>query len=139
MGISDENQKRHEFQSILCSLAESQFKTAGKKEKADMYKRLEQLYRPSKEAKPYRHFYADIFNVFIKFEDGKHGSAEAVCLNLECIRQGYQAKNVDDNNEIIDISESLKKLYDHASLEMARISYTNSEKKDCAILQRSIE
>ena len=40
MDISDENQKRHEFQSILCSLAESQFKTASKKEKADWFEAI---------------------------------------------------------------------------------------------------
>lgn len=136
MDTSNESQKRQEFRAILNSLATHQFAPEDKREKAKMYERLESLYRSSGTTKPYRHFYTDIFNVFTKLESNNSGSAEVVCLNLACIRQGYQAKNCDSNGDLIDISESLKKLYDHASLEMARISYANNKGR---AMQSSLE
>lgn len=123
MDITGESRKRQEFRNILISLANHQFNPKNKKEKAAIYQKLEALYHSSETAKLYRHFYTDILNVFIKLEEDKSGSAEVVCLNLESIRRGYQVKSYDANGEPIDISESLKKLYDHASLEMARMNY----------------
>lgn len=128
--IEAEKQKRREFQSILYLLARHQFKPENlndEKEIANICEKLEVLYHPNDSTKLYRHFYTDIFNAFVKIKTQEPGAAETVCLNLECIRQKYQPLNRDSNDEPIDISESLKKLYDHASLEMARINYANRE------------
>lgn len=139
MDISSENRKRQEFRAILDSLATHQFAPEDKREKAEMYKRLEALYRSNGTTKLYRHFYTDIFNVFTKLENNNSGSAEAICLNLACIRQGYQAKNYDADGNLIDISENLKKLYDHASLEMARISYANSRGRTAESYRKTLD
>lgn len=39
------------------------------------------------------------------------------------IRKGYQGVNLDCNGNLIDISRSIQKLYDHVSLDIARSSY----------------
>lgn len=43
------------------------------------------------------------------------------------IRSGYQPRNrTDDGERIIDVSDALKKLYDHVNLDIARISYSDA-------------
>lgn len=135
MDLSGENAQREKFRQILFEMSQRQYTPLNKSEISEINKRLEALYCWENERKErYRHFYSDIFNVFIKFEDGElPGSAEIFCCNLEMIRREYKpTKNKD--GKIVDISESLKKLYDHASLEMARINY--STKRDRSELQQ---
>ena len=57
----------------------------------------------------------------------KSGSIEVLGQNLNYIRTGYRPKNYDANNELIDISANIKKLYDHVNLEIARLSYANNK------------
>ena len=45
------------------------------------------------------------------------------------IKKGYQSINKDDNGNPIDISNTIKKLYDHVSLDIARITYLSSKEK----------
>lgn len=135
MDLSGESAKRAEFRKILLDMAQRQYTPSDKAERAEIYKRLEMLYCSESDTKgKYRHFYSDIFNMFVRFEENDlSGSAETFCLNLEMIRKGYNPKNYKDG-ELIDISENLKKLYDHASLEMARINY--STRRDRSELQQ---
>lgn len=133
MNLFEESVKRQQFRNILISMAKYQFKPTDKKQKADLYKQLENLYHPNNTAEQYRHFYTDIFSVFSQLESGElDGTAEIVCLNIETIRKGYRVLNVDESGNPIDISENLKKLYDHASLEMARLNYAKSSTRENA-------
>ena len=43
------------------------------------------------------------------------------------LKKGYQVQNQDENGKDIDISQSINKLYDHISLDIARISYLEAE------------
>ncbi len=122
MNIIDEKEKRKEFCKLLIDLSQYQFECMDIESKKKLFERLEILYQTDNPQTRYRHFYTDIFSVFSQFEDD---AAEIVCSNLDHIRQEYQPIK-------IDIRDSLKKLYDHASLEMARINYLKSRGSNIA-------
>lgn len=125
MDISKEDTKRREFRNILCALAESQA-LKNSSERAVIYKRLEELYYDSNPKQKYRHFYSDIFIVLTQIhQQDCPGSIEALGQNILEIRKGYQAINKDENGDLIDISGNIKKLYDHVSLDIARINYSD--------------
>ncbi len=120
MNIAEEKAKRQEFCNILNLLSEGSLSDKDVEKQITIYKKLETLYHADNSTSEYRHFYADIFSVFSQLEED---AIEIVWSNLDYIRQEYQPKNYDENGALIDISNNLKKLYDHASLEMARINY----------------
>ncbi len=129
MNIEGEKAKRQEFCAILKSLSVCSLASKSKEEQAAIYKRLEALYASKDFTSGYRHFYADIFSVFSQLEED---SIEIVCSNLDYVRQEYQPQNFDESGARIDINNNLKKLYDHASLEMARINYIKRSWSDIA-------
>ncbi len=47
--------------------------------------------------------------------------------NLGQIRKGYQQKSYANRGEPIDVSDSIKKLYDHVSLDIARMSCSDAD------------
>ena len=120
MNFAEEKTKRREFCDILNSLSEGLLSDKDTEKKIAVYQKLEALYRSDNSTSEYRHFYADIFSVFSQLEED---AIEIVCSNLDYLRQEYQPRNYAKNGSLIDISNNLKKLYDHASLEMARINY----------------
>lgn len=54
------------------------------------------------------------------------GDINILGQNLSLIRAGYNPQNRDEQGNIIDISDSIRKLYDHVSLDIARISYSDA-------------
>lgn len=46
--------------------------------------------------------------------------------NLEVIRREYRAINYDSRGNKIDVSDCIRKLYDHVNLDLARIQYSNA-------------
>lgn len=129
MNIAEEKAKRQEFCDILNSLSKGPLADEAKEKQIATYKSLETLYHSEDSPLEYRHFYADIFSVFSQLEED---AIEVVWSNLEYIYQEYQPKNYDKNGILIDISNNLRKLYDHASLEMARINYTKRSLSNAA-------
>ena len=96
-----------------------------------MYKRLEQLYYCPDQNSRFRHFYSDIFSVLTQINrDSSLGSIDVLGQNLGLIRNGYQSLNTDENGNPIDISNSLRKLYDHVSLDIARITYSEAQDRE---------
>ncbi|MCD8346799.1 MAG: hypothetical protein LUD16_02385, partial [Lachnospiraceae bacterium] len=92
------------------------------------YKRLEALYDTPLEEKRFRHFYSDIFSVLTQIKQNPDlGDINILGQNLDVIRSGYQAKNYAESGRLIDVSDAINKLYDHVNLDIARISYTESE------------
>ena len=127
MDLSQEERQRREFRDILFSLSESQEILREKQDRIKIYKRLEALYYSSQEDNAFRHFYSDIFSVLTTIKQGdKPGSIDILGQNLAVIRKGYQALNFDELGNKIDISDSLKKLYDHVSLDIARMGYSDA-------------
>ena len=131
VNIIDEKLKRDEFRQILFTLAESQDILRENYERAKIYKRLEKIYWAKSEKDRFRHFYTDIFSVLVQIKQGdKPGSIDVLGQNLREIRKGYQAKNYDDDKKLIDISDNIRKLHDHVSLELARLTYNDSVGRD---------
>lgn len=127
MNISAEEQKRHEFRQILLDLASNVAMFKDKAARAAMYKRLESLYYSDNEESAFRHYYSDIFAVLTEIQnDTSLGSIDVLGQNLAFIRNGYNPQNVDDAGNQIDISNSIRKLYDHVNLDIARILYSDA-------------
>ena len=127
MDITQEEQQRKEFCDILFSLADSQIALKEKSERSRIYQRLEKLYYINGCEENYRHFYSDIFLVLTQIQQGNMpGNIDILGQNIIEIRKGYQAKNTDSEGNLIDISDNIKKLYDHVSLDIARLSYSDA-------------
>ena len=127
MDLTKEQSQRKEFCDILFELAKNQEILQDKGTRQEMYKRLEALYySPNKEDR-YRHFYSDIFTVLTQIQQASNqGDINILGQNLSLIRAGYNPQNRDEQGNIIDISDSIRKLYDHVSLDIARISYSDA-------------
>lgn len=137
--LQDLNEKRQEFRQILLELSADQEILKEPKKRSSFYLRLEKLYYAPDNEKRFRHFYSDIFSVLTQINDGDdQGSIDVLGQNMDILLCGYQAKNSDDEGKTIDISDQIRKLYDHISLDIARINY--SEKGDVEVSgQESIE
>lgn len=127
MDISKEEQQRKQFKDILFELSENQSMLQDKGKRAEMYRRLENLYYNKDSSKKFRHYYSDIFQVLDEIKQHpEKGNRSILGQNLDVLRQGYQAKNINDNGDLIDISDSIRKLYDHVNLEIARMDYSDA-------------
>ena len=132
---TQEARQRDEFRAILFALAESPERLKEKADRIAIYKRLESLYAPAT-GEPFRHFYSDIFAVLTTIKQGdRPGSIDVLGQNLAEIRKGYRVYNTQQNGEPIDISDSIRKLYDHVSLDIARMRY--SEAADRVVSQEA--
>lgn len=124
MDVRKEQQQRESFRSVLFDLAKSQTLLGNPTERSQIYKRLENIYYSTENSEEFRHFYSDIFSVLIQIQqDDNLGNIDILGQNIYEIRKGYQAKNQDADGKAIDISDSIRKLYDHVNLDIARINY----------------
>lgn len=127
MDISREEKQRKEFREILFTLAKSQELLQDAGNRSIMFKRLEALYHSKDNEEKFRHFYSDIFSVLTQLQrDSELGDMNILGQNLMMIRAGYQPQNKDDDGNPIDIRDNIRKLYDHVSLDMARITYSDA-------------
>ena len=127
MDLINEEKYRNKFRNILFDLSESQEILRDKSDRSRIYKPLEMLYQPSSDGESFRHFYSDIFSVLTTVKQGdKPGSVDVLGQNLSEIRKGYQAINTDSTGKLIDISDKINKLYDHVSLDIARMGYSDA-------------
>lgn len=129
MDLTKEQSQRKEFCNILFELAKNQEMLQDKGTRREMYKRLEALYYSPNKEERYRHFYSDIFTVLTQIQQSANqnqGDINILGQNLALIRSGYNPQNRDEQGNLIDISDSIQKLYDHVSLDIARISYSDA-------------
>ena len=127
----DEQQQRDEFCNILLDLATSQELLQDQDQLNNMYNRLEDLYHAPKGQDRFRHFYSDILSVLMQIEQTPTlGSIDILGQNLDVIRENYREKNLDENGDLINISDALKKLYDHVNLEMTRMILSDAGDRD---------
>lgn len=129
MIISNEEERRAKFRKFLFSLAKSQDYLQDKTNRYATYIQLEEIYH-TEDTNDFRHFYSDIFSVLtvIKSDSGL-GDIDVLGQNMAIIREEYQPKNYDANGNQIDISDSIRKLYDHVSLDIARIRYSENQNR----------
>lgn len=128
MDLSKETQQRKEFCDILFDLAKSQDYLQDAYNRSNMYKRLEALYDAEPPEKKFRHFYTDIFSVLTQIQQNSDlGDINILGQNLDVIRNGYKPQNkTADGKRTIDVSDAIKKLYDHVNLDIARITYSDA-------------
>lgn len=127
MDFIKEQRQRKEFRDILFELAVKQEMLQDAYTRSAMYKRLEALYYAPKKEEGFRHFYSDIFTVLTQIQqDSGRGDINILGQNLSMIRAGYNPQNQDSEGNVIDIGDNIRKLYDHVSLDIARISYSDA-------------
>ncbi|MEG1862965.1 MAG: hypothetical protein RR198_05095 [Oscillospiraceae bacterium] len=123
-----ENEKRSKFKKLLEELGESETLLSSDVKKESIYHQIEDIYWQPKsdiQHKCFKHFYSDIFAVISKIHKDPDKSVEFLGVNLKTLREDYQSINKDIDGESIDIKEQLRKLYDHVSLDIARINYSD--------------
>ena len=120
--------KRTRLNNLLSKLALSDDLLSDKSGRIEVYLELEAIYYSPNKNNEFRHYYSDIFaKVFdIKSDETlSSGSLEILMANLWFLNEHYQSKNTDENGNAIDVSKSIHKLYDHVSLEVARMAYSD--------------
>lgn len=127
MDLGKETKQRDTFRNLLLELAKDQKLLQDKRERVNVYTRLEELYyAPTREVR-FRHFYSDIFSVLTRIrEDSSLGDINILGQNLDVIRREYVPQNIDEAGRLINISDSINKLYDHVSLDIARLMYSDA-------------
>lgn len=124
---SRNEEKDKELRKILAYLSQSQNILNDPKKRKDVYKRLEALYHIPGSTKGYRHYYNDILSSVIEIKESKDGAVEELVQNLKVLNSGYKpCTNKDVLGNPIDISDNLRKLFDHVNLDVTRIQYTDN-------------
>lgn len=127
-----EKENRKKFKDLLYELGSSLDVLKSPYKRSEIYTRLESLYHNT----DFRHYYSDIFSVLTSIQqDNTLGDINILGQNLEIIKNGYKAINKDSDGNLIDIQKQINKLFDHVSLDIARISY--SDAADRQLLQDS--
>ena len=120
--MKPEQEKREEFKNILLELASDANLLESASECDVVFERLEKLYYSAEGTEHFRHFYSDIFEVLCELhKDVKLGTAEILGQNMGILYEQYEPVSHDS-----DISKELKKLYDHVSLDIARMTYSDA-------------
>lgn len=115
--IKSEAELRQNFKDLIITLAEKGI-CNDKIKRSQIYKELEGLYKYG-----FRHYYSDIFEAFVELEDrGETHDINSLLVNINILRGEYIPSN--NNDSTIDMSNIMKKLYDHVNLEIARLDYT---------------
>lgn len=119
-----EDQKRDKFKQLLFELARSQELLRDSGKITEFHEEFEALYYSANENCRFRHFYSDIFFVLTDIKKSpEKGDINTLAQNLQIIRESYSPCRLDVNGNLIDVSQSLLKLYDHLNLDMARLVY----------------
>lgn len=123
MDKTQEMNKRAEFRALLEDLASDpeQNKIATEEARLSYQHKFEEIYGYPNTESQFRHFYSDIFLVVSGiFENPSSGDNDVLSSNLLAILNGYVPQEGHP-----DVRASLNKLFDHLSLDLARLNYTN--------------
>lgn len=128
----NEKEKRQDFQKLLYELAKKPDLLKDKATMQKYYLELEKIYYLGTDEQGkthfFRHFYSDIFTVLSEIEkDPSIGTIDVLGSNLEVLKNRYRTKNTDSEGNAIDVTVCLKKLFDHVSLDIARLNYIEGE------------
>lgn len=131
MIVLDEQEKRQALSDLLYDLALNQNALQEKKDRAECFKKLENIYYKVDDDN-FRHFYSDIYSCLTVIDGNpERGNINILAENIEIIKDGYKENvNVDVNGNPIDISKEIIKLYDHINLDIGRLNYTRRITQD---------
>lgn len=123
--MADDKKKRDVFKKMLYELAQQ---LVQQNALHNYYERYEQLYGDEEHQQKFRHYYSDIFECLARIEKSSQGTGERKepNMSMDVLAQNlYSLLDYANNqkNEKATTPNSLKKLYDHVNLEMARIKY----------------
>lgn len=114
---------RKELNDLLDELAKKQ---EGLKEEEiwEYVKKLQGIYRDG-----FRHWYSDVFSIVARVY---HDNSDAARLLSNNIKDIYQAVNQNEENgeDTLELRKSVKKLYDHVNLDVARMQDTEKQFKE---------
>lgn len=114
---------RKELNDLLDELAKKQ---GGLKEDEirKYVKRLQGIYKDG-----FRHWYSDVFSIVARVY---HDNSDAARLLSNNIKDIYQAVNQNEENgeDTLELRKSVKKLYDHVNLDVARMQDTEKQFKE---------
>lgn len=132
MSIATENVRRNLFIKLLLDLAKDTTILSTLKNREKIYFILERIYAPISEGGEYfRHFYSDIFSTLSKINNETNlGDSETLGQNVQTLRFFYDKERLDSTDIRKNVSKNLRKLYDHLSLDMARMAYTDSKDRE---------
>ncbi len=100
-----------------------------------MYKRLESIYIELEDGEEFRHYYSDIFVVLSDIDTNpEKGDIDVIGQNLYIIKKGYDPEKAEHN-----VCKNINKLFDHVSLEIARIRYSEFGDREVSNQQAIIE
>lgn len=118
-----EKEYRKKFKDLLYELGSSLDVLKSPYKRAEIYTKMESLYHNT----GFRHYYSDIFSVLTTIQqDDALGDINILGQNLTIIKNGYKAINKDADGNPINIQKQINKLFDHVSLDIARISYSDA-------------
>lgn len=118
--LKNEDKQREFFRNILLELSKNQNALEKKEDFDKIIEELEFLYYRHK----FRHYYSDIFSVLTMIKaDDSIGNIDILGQNMEIIKNKYK---YDKSRKSGDISPEIRKLYDHVSLDIARLNYSDA-------------
>lgn len=126
--ISEEKLREH-FRELLIELSDPKVNLEDPIVFEEYVTRLENIYNSDCNGIKFRHYYSDIFQVLtsVKMDKSSVGrNLETLGLNITHIKEQYQPIGADGEPPLIDITHNLRKLWDHISLDMARLHYSDA-------------
>nr|WP_314806812.1 hypothetical protein [uncultured Selenomonas sp.] len=123
---SVDNIQDPQMRDVLVLLASSLDVLQEAHKRNEVYRKLETIYyNPNKNVTGYRHFYSDIFIILMKIKNGEYKGTDidTLAVNIKFIYENY-ADYKKETGSKVDIGNNIRKLYDHVSLDILRIQYS---------------
>ena len=123
MDSVEEELRQKDLRKLFFDLAKTQdILQTSDREKA-IYERLERIYYSPPNSQKFHHLYSEIFSILAQItRDPALGNIDILGQNLSLLRANYKPEKQDEM--FIDITDCLRKLYDHVNLDIARLNYS---------------
>lgn len=119
MTQSEIGQRSEKLRVLIDELSKSQDVLKEKKSRNDYYMKLKGIYT-TRTGENFRHFYNEIFSTITEIHNQEPAAIDVLGENMRVLYTYCMER--DDNQ----IKEPIAKLFDHVSLDIARIKYTNA-------------
>ncbi len=128
-----EQAKRKKFVEPLLHLASSEVLFEKSDEILKCYKRLDEIYYINEEH-TFRHFYSDIYSTLRTIKSNvQFGTIAYLLQNIEILRTEFRQHSNQVEPKTQKLEECLKKIYDHTSLEIARMDDSDGRDREISL------
>lgn len=124
-----EAQINEALHTILTELSADQVSLKNAAARSPYFVRLEDIYASPEGEPTFRHLYSNIFSWLTLIDNDPAMSIDVLAENLRVLRTNYipsRHNGVVAESKVIDIGDSLTKLYDHVNLDVSRINYVKT-------------